>query len=1314
MAELFFVGKKKYNIPADVRDKFLQTYPDAVPGLTLSVEEKTYKIPSTLKDSFMQRYPNAISNDQPQQVLPMQPRMRSTAEVLSSPPELVTAQPATVSETAGIAPVLDPQSEAAERSTGLQTDNNPRDKFVRFRANLLREGSLGYLDMDLDEPQTKAETVVDIFGSVAGTIAPLYATGAGIGAGLKAAGKKLPRVVNWINSTVGSNKTAKKIGFNTARDLLNFNIYGQAYNRPDIKTLEDRLDLALENTVISLAFSGAGALNHLPKYGRTLSTSGVGVIGWEMGGETFEEKAVSAIAMMGVHGLLNRKPKKKEVAKSNEDLLMELYPELSRSEAKRISKKMVENILRTRNKLPEDLQSQPFLLLPERAESIRLARPVGKPYDPDIMPFGRPIGLPSARTTTGFEKGAQVRIKGAGKYSGLTGTVRELRPDGKVKVYIETNFPTGKGKDIGLALQSTAKKFKGERLFTTDKLETQSAIPVRGQVRLSKADQLEFELQQVKKAVDPKGKKPQQGKQAQEEYRQLRESVTNTENILQNPNLTQQQRVAYEHSLNQLKKLKQEMLDAGSIKLYSGLPIHELFKSRRTSLKDLTSKEIDLLYREATKQPLIDINKIGKPKDTPSVLKDVKTNLGVFGKVIDVMKQARNRVSQKESKLLLRNIEEADEIWHNLGGGYIERMRKLGFDKLTEKQGIELGDALKNGTSPQYKAILDDIIGNLKGAGVKIGYIENYFPRVWRKEAADQVYNDLAKLQEIMIKSGNQSDPIIARNLKNYSKDTIDLVNHLIKTGQANNSAGIPSYARAINRLKRDVSTELFPQASFEKQRRLQLPASIFENDARKVIPYYVDVMTKRIALARKFGADGSKATRIIDRVNKKDSNEAGLLYEMIDLYTGEAEKVRGFTGHAKDIVNAFYGFQVGTKIGLGTATIPNITQSLVSTMPQWGVFRLIRGGLKLLDPQVRSEIRGTGILRESSINAFAGVEPKGVMGKFAKLTTKLGFEQINKANLYLAASTFRVGAKDLMKVANSNSPRAGWARKTLKKFGINYRNQLTDDLLAKKMYRFAVDSQLQKNVLRDPLLFNDPKWRALFLFKRFGVRQATMMKDMMMEEFKNGNPMPILRLMAGGALGGEFVIWSKNKIKSEATGDAYYRKEDLLTVERFVNNLAAVGSFGVVSDVMGVDKLSDLGETVRFTITPVLIDDIAGAIDTYISVTRDIEKYGDGFLAVKRNADDFAGVFGSIPRLIAKGKATQQQQTNRSNRLKGKERTAILDLFLEKKGKEAGRRLRLWNKYNKGNQLTIEDINADEIIKRAKQKQLALIKARQ
>ena len=1298
MAELFFVGKKRYNIPDNVRDKFLETYPDAQPGITLNVKNKTYKIPSSLQDSFMEKNPTATTP----QVLSMQPKIRTTEEIVRQPPELVTAQPETVAEVAGIKPVLDPQSEATVRTRSLEPDIDTRDKYVRFRANLLKEGSLGYLDMDIDEPQTPGENAVDVFGAVAGTVASFLSTGAGVGRAVGAAGKRLPRVANWINSSLGKNKTLKNVTFRTAKDLLTFNVYGQAYNRPDIKTLEDRLDLALKDSAIALAFGTAGALSHIPKYGRGIGTVGMGVLGWEMGGDTFSDKVINSVVLMGLHGLATKKPKIKKVTKGNEDLLMELYPELSRSEAQRISKKMVDNILKAKQKLPKELQKDPLLLLPERAESIRLAVPVGKSYDPTIMPGGKPIGLPSATTSTGLERGRVVRIKGIGLYGGLKGQVKELMPNGKVKVYIETTIPTKTG----------GRKIKGDRVFTTDKISVEPVIAAPGsqypRVSLSPGKQLEFELQQVGKKADPSRKQPIKRREAQKEYNQIKESVSNTETILQNPNLTEQQRVAYEYSLNQLKQLKLEMLDAGSIKLYSGFPIHELFKSTRTSLKDLTKKEIDLLYREATKQPLIDLNKVGKTPDVPSDLKNVKTNFGKLKFITDVFKQARNRVKLKESKLFVRQIEEADEIWHSLSGKYVERLRRLGFDKLTEKQGLELGLALQNGTAPQYKSLLNEIRSELSKSGVNIGYIENYFPRVWKKEVASQIYNDLAKLQESMIKLGNSSDAVIAGNLKNYSKDTVDTINYLIKEGR------FKSYSQAVDALKKDAQRSLFPVASFEKARTLDLPATVFETDARKVLPYYIDVMTKRIGIVKKFGADGSKAQRLIEKVSKKDIEEATILHEIKDLYTGDAERVRGYTGHARDLVNAFYGFEVGTKIGFGTATIPNITQMLVSIMPKLGVFRTIRGGLRLLDPQARAEIRGTGVLRESAISALTGVQPTGIMGKFSNYATKLGFQQINKANLYLAASTFKVGATDLMKIANSNSIKASWARKTLKQFNINYKKPLSEDLLVRKMYRFAVDSQLQKNVLKDPLICNDPKWKPLCLFKRFGIRQATMMKDMMMEEFKNGNPMPFLRLMAGGALGGEFVIWAKNKIKSELTGDAYYRKEDLLTVERFVNNLASVGSFGVVSDAMSVEKLSQLEGTTKFTITPVIVDDVFSALETFGSVMKDYEKYGDGFLAVERNIDDLAGAFGSLPKLIAKSKATKQQATGRQKRLRGIERTTILDLFLERKGKEGGRRLQLWNKYNPNASLSYNDINPSEIIKRAEEKQMALIKARQ
>jgi len=1298
MSQRFFVGNKKYDIPDDVRDAFLKDNPNAIPGIEYDVDGKKYSIPASIKDSFIQKYPNAVLGGQPKMKLPEPPKPREIGEVLEERPEAVTAQPISVAESAKMPVEVDPQAEAIAKGAAPEPifSTDPRDKTYRFRANLIRETFAGYPEMGLDEPQTPGETASDVVGAILGSIASLSSLGAVSSKALIGTGKKLPRVVEWINRTLSGNTTAKKLSFNSARDLLSFNVHGQVYNRPDIKTLEDRLNLAMENSITALAFSGAGALSHIPKYGKKLGTTAMGILGWETGGDTFEDKVINSITLMGLHTLFNPVPNRKGFRGSTEDLLTEIYPNLSNKEAQRISKQLQFNILSAKEKIPKSLQEKPLLLLPEKAESIRLARPVGQPYDPRVMPFGEPMKLPPARTTTGFERGSAVRIKGIGKYAGETAVVREFRPDGKVKVFIETKMPTVRG----------ARKFKGERIFTTDQLEPVQPITTRGEIKLTPQEQLSFELKEVQRSANPTGKAVEKASNATREYRKLDTSVKETQTILDNPNLTQQQRTAYENSLNQLKKLKQELRETGEIKLYSGFPIFDLLKTKRT-MRDLSPKEIDLLYREALNRPLIDAQAVGKPRVAPEGVKDVQTKYGVFSNIVDGVKQVRNRVVQPESKVLFRKIEKADEEWHTLFGKYSERLNKVGFDEFTEAQGLQLSQALEAGKAPEVKAILDDIISQLRKNGVKIGYIENYFPRVWKREVAEKVFDDLSTVQKMMINSGNKSDAIIATYLRDQSKETLDLVNHLIKTKQAT------SYSKAIQRLQKDVSNQLFPESSFEKARKLDLPATIFERDARKVIPYYLDTMTKRLSLAKQFGADGNKALRAIEKVGRKDTDESRLLHEVLDMYTGNAERVKGYTGTSRDLLNAYYGFEVGSKIGLGTATIPNLTQTLVSTMPQWGVFRTLRAGIDLLNPQSRQFARSTGIFKDSMVNALSGVEPTGVMGKFSKYATKLGFEQANKFNLYLAANTFKMGARDLMKVANSDSIRANWARKTLKQFGINYKSKLTDDLLAKKMYRFAVDSQLQKNVLKDPKIFNDPKWRPLFLFKRFGVRQATMIKDMLKTEIKNGNVMPILRLMAGGALGGEFVIWAKNEIKSLATGEEYYRKESEV-MDRFLNNIAAVGSFGIISDFMQAEELSSIPGKVEFAVKPVFLQDAEDVIKATESVLRDAEKYESFTLAVRRNLDDYMGLLGGLSRYIGKRFLTKQQETERQKRFRGLERTAILDLILDKKPDAAKRRIRLWNQNNPTNPLTIEDVNYDEVLKRFKAKQSALIKASQ
>ena len=1309
MSQRFFVGDKKYDIPDDVRDAFLKDNPNAIPGIEYDVDGKKYLIPASIKDLFIQKYPNAVLGGQPKIKLPEPPKPREIGEVLEERPEAVTAQPISVAEAAKMPVEVDPQAEAIAKGAAPEPifSTDPRDKTYRFRANLIRETFAGYPEMGLDEPQTPGETASDVVGAILGSIASLSSLGAVSSKALIGTGKKLPRVVEWINRTLSGNKTAKKLAFNSARDLLSFNVHGQVYNRPDIKTLEDRLNLAIENSITALAFSGAGALSHIPKYGKKLGTTAMGILGWETGGDTFEDKVINSITLMGLHTLFNPVPNRKGFRGSTEDLLTEIYPNLSKKEAQRISKQLQFNILSAKEKIPKSLQEKPLLLLPEKAESIRLARPVGQPYDPRVMPFGEPMKLPPARTTTGFERGSAVRIKGIGKYAGETAVVREFRPDGKVKVFIETTIPTVRG----------ARKFKGERIFTTDQLEPVQPITTRGEIKLTPQEQLSFELKEVQRSANPTGKAVEKASNATREYRKLDTSVKETQTILDNPNLTQQQRTAYENSLNQLKKLKQELRETGEIKLYSGFPIFDLLKTKRT-MRDLSPKEIDLLYREALNRPLIDAQAVGKPRVAPEGIKDVQTKYGKLSRIVDIAKQARNRVVQPESKVLFRKIEKADEEWHTLFGKYAERLNKIGFDDFTEAQGLQLSQALEAGKAPQVKAILDDIISQLRKNGVKIGYIENYFPRVWKREVAEQVFDDLAKVQKMMIDSGNKSDEIIATYLRNQSKETLDLVNHLIKTKQVTN------YSKAIEKLKNDVSNQLFPESSFEKARKLDLPATIFERDARKVIPYYLDTMTKRLSLAKQFGADGSKALRAIEKVGRKDTDEGILLHEILDMYTGNAEKVKGYKGITKDLLNAYYGFEVGSKIGLGTASIPNLTQTLVSTMPQWGVFRTIRAGADLLNPQSREFARSTGILKDSMIDALTGSQiattGKGISGFvsnvmriFSKYATKLGFEQANKFNLYLAANTFKIGARDLMKVANSNSVRANWARKTLKQFGINYKSKLTDDLLAKKMYRFAVDSQLQKNVLRDPKIFNDPKWRPLFLFKRFGVRQATMIKDMLKTEIKNGNVMPILRIMAGGALGGEFVIWAKNEIKSLATGEEYYRKESEV-MDRFLNNLAAVGSFGIISDFMEAEELSKLPDKALFAITPVGAQDVVDIADATESVLKDAEKYESFTLAVRRNLDDYMGLLGGLSRYIGKRFLTKQQETERQKRFRSLEKAEILDLILDKKKNAAIRRMRLWNQNNPTNPLTIEDVNHKQVFQRLKAKQSALIKASQ
>ena len=159
----------------------------------------------------------------------------------------------------------------------------------------------------------------------------------------------------------------------------------------------------------------------------------------------------------------------------------------------------------------------------------------------------------------------------------------------------------------------------------------------------------------------------------------------------------------------------------------------------------------------------------------------------------------------------------------------------------------------------------------------------------------------------------------------------------------------------------------------------------------------------------------------------------------------------------ARNFFKGLVDFEVATKIGLGYATIPNVTQTLISTAVKAGYYNTFKAGLKLVDPSYRARVNKSGISTLSVFQMLSGLEPSSsLMGKFANFTTKLGFQQINKVNQLLAAAAGYEYTNALLKARNSKIGwRRNWARKSLQDLGIDPNvKKLTESQNLETMYK--------------------------------------------------------------------------------------------------------------------------------------------------------------------------------------------------------------------------------------------------------------------
>ena len=82
-------------------------------------------------------------------------------------------------------------------------------------------------------------------------------------------------------------------------------------------------------------------------------------------------------------------------------------------------------------------------------------------------------------------------------------------------------------------------------------------------------------------------------------------------------------------------------------------------------------------------------------------------------------------------------------------------------------------------------------------------------------------------------------------------------------------------------------------------------------------------------------------------------------------------------------------------------------------------------------------------------------------------------------------------------------------------------------------MGSFAGRTQLQRDLLQDPLFLNRPSLRLFTQFKTFGVRNANYMSKSIENDLYNYNFMPLLRLAATGVAGAGIALKAKEKMKN-------------------------------------------------------------------------------------------------------------------------------------------------------------------------------------
>lgn len=724
-----------------------------------------------------------------------------------------------------------------------------------------------------------------------------------------------------------------------------------------------------------------------------------------------------------------------------------------------------------------------------------------------------------------------------------------------------------------------------------------------------------------------------------------------------------------------------------------------------------------------------------------------------IGKKILISGEARGK--SKPYKGLVESMRRVNDTHGPVRDAFIEKLREGGVWKLrlNPKKSVELGEFLIQGKPPPkghplhetamgYYRAVQAAFRALRKQGVQvrargtygrtgkmrpIGEVPNYFPRRLQAKIKEQLFEEAVSLVEraqadlpgaemkglargIDAKTEAGTIATLNRLMENYAPQYADfksVLEYRISTGLSKTKG------KAVFDIFRMTGPDIYRRGTLEHGRTLDFPIPMYDTDVVRVMSGYADELGRVVGEVKEWGPFRQKIVHQLADIAAESPKEGQTAIQMVRQFMGTAE---GLSGTTKKLAERYVNLAVARKIGLGTATIPNLFQTGISTV-MLGFKPTLQGAGALLTKGGRKQARLSSSPYGDFIRNYYGTDVSNVSlsRQAARFTTTAnGFQMVNRFNKALGALTMRYKLPQLHKWANlpvrkiagkgkmgELLSRRAYGKSMLKKLGVDLAKPLTEDVIIRASHRFTTEAQLMKNVIHEPLWMTSPQWKPLSLFKSFIYKQLKFTKDYVIKE-AHRNPMPLVRLIASGIGAGELIVQAKELLRETLTGEERKRKAQSL-VERAAFDLAASATFGIATEVFDAfDPYETPGGQKRgvvenalsklaFLIQPILLDELYKIASMSKKFAVDVGE--EGFTpkeAALRQGKSAAYIAGSIPGALFKGQMSKKVRESSIRKLL-RDAGKATNKEARKKKESAAKSLQTkWNKQHPNEQINI------------------------